>query len=162
LTVSQVNVIGAGFSTAGLGVPLTLAPGQSATVSVGFTPQVEGSSSGSLSVISNALNPTVAVFLSGTGFTPGVLSANPSSASFGSVQVGNSSNQFATLTNTGGVSVTVSQANVTGAGFSLSGLSLPLTLPAGQSYTFGTIFSPTSAGSANGNISVISDATNST
>ena len=162
LTVSQVNVIGAGFSTAGLGVPLTLAPGQSATVSVGFTPQVGGSSSGSLSVISNGLNPAVAVSLSGTGFTPGVLSASPASASFGNVQVGNSSNQFATLTNTGGVNVTVSQANVTGAGFSLSGLSLPLTLPAGQSYTFGTIFSPTSAGSANGNISVISDATNST
>jgi hypothetical protein len=77
LTVSQVNVIGAGFSTAGLGVPLTLAPGQSVTVSVGFTPQVGGSSSGSLSVISNGLNPTVAVSLSGTGFTPGVLSANP-------------------------------------------------------------------------------------
>jgi hypothetical protein len=162
LTVSQVNVIGAGFSTAGLGVPLTLAPGQSVTVSVGFTPQVGGSSSGRLSVISNGLNPTVAVSLSGTGFTPGVLSANPSSASFGSVQVGNSSNQFATLTNTGFVSVTVSQANVSGAGFSLSGLGLPLTLTAGQSYTFGTIFSPSSAGSVSGSISVVSDATNST
>jgi hypothetical protein len=91
-----------------------------------------------------------------------VLGANPSSASFGSVQVGNSSSQSATLTNSGGASVTISQANVTGTGFSVSGLSLPITLTAEQSYTFGAIFTPTSAGSANGSISVVSDATNST
>jgi hypothetical protein len=45
--------------------------------------------------------------------------------------------QSETLTNSGGSSVTVSQANVSGSGFSVTGLSLPLTLTPGQSFTFG-------------------------
>jgi hypothetical protein len=160
--VSQVNVAGTGFSASGLTLPMTLAPGRSATFSLGFAPPSGGSDSGSLSIVSNALNPALSVSLSGTGFTPGVLIANPVSTSFGSVQVGNSVNQSQTLTNTGGSSVTVSQANVSGAGFSLSGLGLPLTLTAGQSYTFQTIFAPTSGGTANGSIAVVSNASNST
>jgi hypothetical protein len=162
LTISQITVAGRGFSSSGLSMPLTLVPGQSATLSVGFAPQVGGSAGGTLSIITEGLYATLMVSLSGTGSTAGVLGANPSSASFGSVQVGNSSNQSATLTNTGGANVTVSQATVSGAGFSLSGLALPLTLTTGQSYTFGTVFTPTSAGNASGSISVASDATNST
>ena len=90
-----------------------------------------------------------------------LLSATPTSISFGNVTVGNSSNQSVTLTNTGTGSVTVSQATVAGAGFSISGLSLPLTLTAGQSANFIAIFAPTTAGSASGSVSVASTATNS-
>jgi hypothetical protein len=56
----------------------------------------------------------------------------------------------------------VTQANVSGTGFKVTGLTLPLTLSAGQSFTFGAVFAPTSGGSAAGSISVISDAANST
>jgi len=58
--------------------------------------------------------------------------------------------------------VTISQASAWGAGFSISGLVPPITLTPGQSYTFQRAFAPTVAGSANGAISVASDASNTT
>jgi hypothetical protein len=91
-----------------------------------------------------------------------LLVANPSSASFGSVQVGSSETQFETLTNSGGGNVTISQATAMGAGFSLSGLNLPLSLSGGQSITFSVTFAPKSSDSAGGNLSVISNASDST
>ncbi len=53
---------------------------------------------------------------------------------FGSVQVGGSQKQSATLTNSGGSSIVISQATMSGTGFSLSGISLPLTLAAGDKF----------------------------
>ena len=55
----------------------------------------------------------------------------------------------------------ISQANVSGSGFSISGLNLPITLTPGQSYTFSTVFAPTSSGTASGSIAIVSDASNS-
>jgi len=89
------------------------------------------------------------------------LTASPSSVGFGSVQVGSSETQSETLTNSTNSSVTISQATITGAGFSLNGLKLPLTLTAGQSYTFRTAFSPKSRGSVTGSIAILSNAPNS-
>jgi hypothetical protein len=57
--------------------------------------------------------------------------------------------------------VTISQATVTGTGFSISGLSLPLTLAGGQSTTFQAKFAPTTTGSVTGSISIVSNASNS-
>jgi len=161
LTISQANVSGSGFSVSG--VPATLAAGQSANFNVTFAPQSSGAVTGSVSIVSNASNSTLKITLSGTGATPGILSASSQTLSFGSVQVNGSATQSETLTNTGGTTITVSQANVSGgSGFSISGLNLPLTLIAGQSFTFGTTFAPTAAGSVTGTISLTSDASNST
>jgi HYDIN/CFA65/VesB family protein/ASPM-SPD-2-Hydin domain-containing protein/centrosomal CEP192-like protein len=160
VTISQANVSGSGFSVSA--VPATLAAGQSANFNVTFAPQSGGAVSGSLSIVSNASNSTLKITFSGTGATPGVLSAGSQTLSFGSVQVSGSATQSETLTNTGGTTITVSQANVSGSGFNISGLTLPLTLIAGQSFTFGTTFAPASAGSVTGTISLTSDASNST
>jgi len=92
--------------------------------------------------------------------TVGTLSSTPKSVSFGNVLVGSSSTQNVTVTASTS-SVTVSQANATGAGFSLSGLSLPTTLAAGQSATFQVKFAPTAAGSVTGSLSLTSNASNS-
>ncbi|MBZ5600621.1 MAG: choice-of-anchor D domain-containing protein [Acidobacteriia bacterium] len=162
VTITQATATGAGFSVSGLSLPLTLTAGQSKTFSVTFAPQSAGSVSGNLAIISNGSNPTLNIPLSGTGVAPGALTANPSSLSFGSIQIGNSSTLSETVTNTGGSSVTITQATTTGAGFSVSGLSLPLTLTAGQSKTFSVTFAPQSAGSVSGNIAVISNASNPT
>ena len=53
---------------------------------------------------------------------------NPSSISFRGVPVGTVQTQYATLSNTGSSSVTISRTNVTGTGFSVGELNLPLPL----------------------------------
>jgi hypothetical protein len=176
VTVSQATIVGSGFSLSGPALPLTLAAGQNAIFSVSFTPKSSGAVSGILSLLSlipiihdrsgkhdSTSSTTTTVSLTGTPLstastTPGQLVANPGSLGFATIQVGSSQTQSATLTNSGGSSVTIAQAIVTGAGFSLSDLTLPLTLTAGQSVTFRVAFAPLSAGSASGGISVSSDA----
>ena len=171
LTISQVWVSGSEFQLSGLGLPLSLAPGQSATFNVTFTPTTSGSVVGAISVtamVSSSQdsninsNSPLSVPLSGTGISPpSVLQPTSSTISFGSVQVGNSTTQSETLTNSGNSSVSITQANLSGAAFSVSGLNLPLTLIPGQSFTFGVIFAPNSAGSVTGSLSVVSNASNS-
>jgi len=159
VVVSGETVTGTGFSTSGLSVPLTLAGGQSATFTVTFAPAAAGSATGIVSVVSNASNsPTLS--LAGTGVSL-LLSASPASLSFGNVTVGSKSSHTVTLTNSGTASLSVSQAAITGTGFSISGLSLPLSLAAGQNATFKATFAPTTTGSVTGSLSVVSNATNS-
>src|SRR2546426_376632 len=85
------------------------------------------------------------------------LAAIPSSNNFGTVPVGSSKTATETLTNSGNGKVTVSQVTITGAGFSLSGLNLPIALTSGQSYTFTVQFAPKTSGSLTGKISVVYD-----
>jgi len=105
-------------------------------------------------------SPGLVIPLTGTGTAPGQLTANPASLAFGSVQVRGNVTLMDSLTNTGGSSVTISQATVTGAGFSISGLNLPLVLNPGASVTFNAVFAPQSAVNANGGITVGSNASN--
>src|SRR3989441_7777125 len=90
VTVSQANVSGSGLSVGGLSLPLTLAPGQKTTFSVVFAPASTGNITGSVSLVSNALNSPTTIALSGTGVQPlqPQLSVTPPSASFGNVGVG--------------------------------------------------------------------------
>ena len=112
-----------------------------------------GSLSGNVVFSSNGADSTLNLPLFGTGVSQGTLIANPTSLAFGNVQVGNSYSLSEALTNTGGSSITISQANLTGAMFSISGLTLPITLTPNQSVTFTAIFEPNSAGAASGSLS---------
>ncbi len=160
LTIAQGSFTGAGFSISGLTFPLTLAAGQSSTLSVQFAPAATGSVSGSLSLVSNAPNSPSTIALSGTGVQP-QLSVTPPSVSFGNVLVGSNGVQNLTLTNSGGANLTIAQGSFTGAGFSISGLTFPLTLAAGQSSTLSVGFAPTATGSVSGSVSLVSNAPNS-
>jgi len=162
LTISQAAVSGSGFSLSGLAIPTTLAAGQSTTFNVIFAPQATGSGSGSVTLTSNGSNPTLTIPLSGTGVSAGQMTANPSSQAFGSVTVGTQQTASETVTNTGGTSVTISQAAVSGTGFSLSGLVTPTTLAAGQSATFTLAFSPQATGAVSGNVTLTSNGSNPT
>jgi Abnormal spindle-like microcephaly-assoc'd, ASPM-SPD-2-Hydin len=162
LTISAAAASGSGFSLSGLTLPLTLTAGQSTSFTVSFSPTASGTASGSVSITSTGSDSNLSIPLSGTGVTGGTLTANPTSLAFGSVQVAaNSASLSETLTNSGGSTITISQANLTGAVFSVSGLTLPLTLTASQSVTFTATFAPTSAGAASRNLSVVSNASNS-
>ncbi|MGA3087653.1 MAG: choice-of-anchor D domain-containing protein [Terriglobales bacterium] len=158
VTLSTLRTVGSGFSVTGPALPLTLGVGQSVTVNVSFAPQSAGTDAGTLFVT----GPLLAIPLSGVGAASGQLADNPASLAFGSVQVGANITLTDSLTNAGGSSVTISQATVMGAGFSMSGLNPPLVLNPGASITFSAIFTPSSAANATGAITINSNASNST
>src|SRR4029077_1120318 len=158
VTVTQAAATGAGFNLSGLTLPFALAAGQSALLQVSFSPQAAGGANGSIAILSSASSSALTISLTGDGVAPGVLTVAPASIGFGSIQVGSSQKQYASPTNSGGSSVTVTQATTTGTGFSVTGLTLPWTLAAGQTVNFSVAFAPQAAGSATGNIAFASNA----
>lgn len=156
-TISQATVIGTGVSISGLGLPLTLTPGQSTSFTASFAPTTAGTTTGSIAITSTATNPSLRIPFSGVGATTGALVASPDSIAFGSVLVGGAQSHSETLSNTGGSTVHISGATVTGAGFSVSGISVPTTLNAGQSLTFNVNFSPQSSGASSGGLAFAAD-----
>lgn len=161
VSVTQVSVSGSSFQLSGITTPLSLNAGASTTFTIKFVPQAAGAASGTLTVTSNAVDPTLSMTLSGTGVTPGALGASATSLNFGTVQVGHNQVMSDTLTNTGGSSVTISQAAASGTGFALSGITLPATLAAGQSANFTVTFTPQTAGNATGSVTITSNGTDS-
>jgi len=86
------------------------------------------------------------------------LKLSSSTVSFGAVQLNTSATQSLTLTSSGNAALTISSATISGSGFSVSGLSLPLTLSPGKSETLNIQFVPTASGNATGQLSIKSDA----
>lgn len=93
--------------------------------------------------------------------TVAVLSASSSTLAFGNVPIATSASQNLTLTNTGTATANISQATISGTGFTVVG-SLPTgSVAIGQSITVQVQFAPQSAGAASGTFSLVSDASNS-
>jgi len=90
----------------------------------------------------------------------GQLAVTPTTMSFGNVAVGGNSVKQGTLT-AGSSDIEVTTAAWNGQGYSLSGISFPATVPAGQSIPFSVTFAPQTAGSTPGSIAFHSNATNS-
>ena len=164
LMVSMMTVTGSAFGITGITTPKTISAGQSAPLTVTFSPTTAGAASGSLSIISNdPTNPTLAVLLTGQGTTAatGRLTASSTSLSFGSVGIGSNSTQQVAITNTGNAPVQISKITPGGAGFTFTGLTAPATLDPSGSATLGVNFAPTQAGSATGSIVITSNANGS-
>ncbi len=158
--ISSIAARGTAFSVSGLTTPATLNASQTATLTAKFGPTTAGSQTGSVTVSSDASNPTLTIAFSGTAAQAG-LSVSPTSFNFGSVVNGQTKSQTFTLTNTGTATLTIGQISESGAGFSVSGLSTPASLGAGQSATFSVLFAPTSAGTLSGAVTISSNAPNS-
>jgi Abnormal spindle-like microcephaly-assoc'd, ASPM-SPD-2-Hydin/Protein of unknown function (DUF1573) len=159
VTISQVSVNAKDFSVSGMTAPLTLGAGQNAPLVVSFHPSASENVTGNITVVSTqGANAVVAV--SGNGLQP-AMSITPSSTSFENVSVGSAASQTIQLQNTGTGTLSVSHVSVTGSGFSLGTLALPLILSSGQTSNFNVQFNPASAGAATGTVSVVSNAPNS-
>jgi Abnormal spindle-like microcephaly-assoc'd, ASPM-SPD-2-Hydin len=91
----------------------------------------------------------------------GHLAVFPSSLSFGQVQVGEQVTKAATL-KAGNARIAVRSADWSGEGYSVSGITFPFTVAAGQSVSFKVTFAPQKSGSTKGNITFATDATNLT
>jgi archaellum component FlaF (FlaF/FlaG flagellin family) len=165
LTFSQVSMTGAasGFSSSGVTTSTTIPAGGNATLNAIFTPVTSTSVTGSIVLSTNGAPASLTINLSGTGVAATrVLAANPTSLSFGTVNVNSSSQLTTVLTNNGNSSVTVSGVTVVGAGFSASGVSNGTILTPGQTATLTVTFAPTTGGAVSpASVSVASNATGS-
>jgi Abnormal spindle-like microcephaly-assoc'd, ASPM-SPD-2-Hydin len=159
LTLSQISTGTAVYSTSGISAPTVIAPGDSLTLSVKFAPTAAGTKSDSVSLV-NSQGGITSVSLSGTALGSS-LTVSPGNISFGNVVTNLTNSQTVQITNPSTTGVKVSAANITGTGFSTSGLNLPLTLNAGQSSTFNVQFNPKTAAASSGTLTLVSDATTS-
>jgi hypothetical protein len=158
LKITSWQATGSGFSVSGPALPLTLNGGQTVTLNLTFTPQSAGTSGGSVFVSGPALNVPLAG--TGTTTTAGQLSITPAVVNFGNVTVGTTGTQPITMS-AANASVTVTSDASSSSQFVLNGVSLPLTIPAGQSMSFNVGFTPTGSGTVSGSLSFISNASNS-
>ena len=147
---TSATIAGAGFSYSGLSFPLTLAPGHSVTFTATFIPASSGNFTGTMTLYSD--KGSLSIPLTGTGISAGTLSVSPASMNFGSVNVGQTGQQNALIVASGGA-VTVTAASISNAEFSISGISFPLTLQAGQSQPFTVTFAPQQSGVTSGTAS---------
>jgi ASPM-SPD-2-Hydin domain-containing protein len=161
VTISQATAGGTGFSSSNT-VPIELAAGQSVDLAVSFKPTTSGAATGTFTIdVLGATDPAM-VPLQGSGTTTASaqLSLSPSTLAFGSVNVGSTKNLTGTIT-ASNADVVVSSAAWNGTGYSVTGITFPTTVQSGKSASFTVTFAPQAAGSAPGNISFVSDATNS-
>jgi hypothetical protein len=162
LSITAVTPSGGGYSVNGFILPLTLAPNASAVGNVVFAPATSATITGTIRVTSNSSTAAPTVSLSGTGVAQltFLLNLSAPSLNFGSVDVGATSTQNVSLSNTGSGSVSVTAANVTGSGYSVAA-TFPFIVASGASRTVAVTFAPSLTGVANGTLSFVSNATNS-
>jgi hypothetical protein len=163
LTITQITETGSAFSDSGFTLPLNVNAGQQTTIIVSFQPTAVGAVSGNISILSNAPTSPTSVGLTGTGIAAILtLGIGPTSLTFGNVTTTTSSaTQNVTIAGTGNANVTISQINLSGAGYSMTGGGAPVTLTPSQNLTLTIQFSPTAVGTVNGSISIISNASGS-
>lgn len=127
LTISAATISGSGFSFSGPTFPMTLASGQSATLTVSFNPALSGAAAGTLSISSSAAsNSTTAVSLSGTG-VPAVSSVACNNTTLVSSATSSCIATLNAAAPTGGQAVTLSSNNAAATAPS------SITIPAGSS-----------------------------
>jgi hypothetical protein len=85
------------------------------------------------------------------------LTINAQSVSFGNVAVNSSSTQSIVFTSSGSTAVSINAPTLSGTGFTLSGLSFPLTLNPGKTATLYVEFVPAIVGLASGQLTITSN-----
>ncbi|MGH9775421.1 MAG: beta strand repeat-containing protein [Candidatus Acidiferrales bacterium] len=163
VTIKMVTVTGKNFSVSGITTPFVLASNGSISFQVQYKPTAVGSDTGTITLVSNASDPSMSISTSGAGVSNAApkLVVSPSPVDFNSVSVGSSSSMTVTLSNTGSATLNISQVSSTGSAFSISGIKTPLAIAAGSTSSLIAKFAPPSAGNFTGQISIVSDDPNS-
>jgi hypothetical protein len=145
-------------SNAAVKVPATVTVAANAT-SATFTATVASVTSAqkvTLTASAGGVSETFALQLN-VGASVPTLSVNATSIAFGSVGLYEPATQPLTLTSSGSAAVTISTATLTGTGFTMSGVTFPVTLNPGQSATLTVEFDPTTAGAVTGKLTLTSN-----
>ncbi|MGA2003372.1 MAG: choice-of-anchor D domain-containing protein [Terriglobales bacterium] len=136
--------------------PNTLAAGASCAVTVVFTPTIVGSESGTITFNDNALPSPQTVSVSGSSVSAGVPTLNPTSLTFPTTLIGQSSQpQSATLTNSGAGPLGIT--NIYSYGDFPQTNNCPQSLAVGASCTFTVTFTPSSQGTEYGQVYIYTD-----
>ncbi len=159
-TSSGTRPLSAGAGT----LPLTIAPGATATINMVFTPTALGSRTATLVLTSNAPTSPTNINLSGPSFGVPVLSA-PSSLPFGNQLLGTSSAPTPlTLTNTGTDNLIISAVAVTGTNpgdFVLAPISPPVIVGPGKTSVLTLTFTPAALGARAATLRITDNASDS-
>ncbi len=152
------------------GLAVTLASNNSAVTVPASVTVPAGSTSGAFSATVTAVTTTQTATLTATANgvaktfnlqlgngAPG-LTLSSTTVAFGNVNLNTPATQTVTLTSSGGAAVTVSAAALTGTGFTMSGVTFPVTLNPGQTAVLDLQFDPTTAGAATGMVTITSNA----
>jgi Abnormal spindle-like microcephaly-assoc'd, ASPM-SPD-2-Hydin len=163
LRIGSKSKTGVAFSFGHFPLPLTLKPGAITTLPVIFKPAASGRTTGTITLNSNGLDPTLVMNIAGSGVPDGkaVLGVAPSTLDFGSVKVGSSVKLPATLSALY-APLTISSAQSSSSEFSLRSPALPITIAAGQSVTATLKFTPNASGTATAKLIFYSNAWDST
>ena len=137
IVVSSLTASGTGFSVSGLTLPKTIAPGTSASFTVGYAPKAAGASTGSVAIASNAANSKATVALTGSGGSTAV--AHSATIAWTSSTSSVSGYNVYRATSAGGTYTKLNAALLTGTSFTDS------TVTAGTTYDY-AVTSVTSAG----------------
>lgn len=128
-------------------IPLTLAPGESHTVTVRYAPTRVGLQSGTLALVTN--DPQLSagvrfVNLSGSGYQPGVAVADPDRLDFGAVDIDTSAALSLTVRNSGPRAFTITGVTTPdGSQLSVDGLTTPVNVNPSTGRGFTVRWSPT-------------------
>jgi hypothetical protein len=153
LTVSTINAGGSEFQVAGPALPAVLAAGQSADVSITFSPSADGWFGQNIIFASNG-SILLRLNVQGTGVASQAVTASPASLSFGQVATGSTVTLPVVVTNDRAWALTLTGLQALGTGFSVSGPSLPAKIAPGQTIKLNVTFSPHAAGEVGGSVSL--------
>ncbi|MGC2635986.1 MAG: choice-of-anchor D domain-containing protein [Acidobacteriaceae bacterium] len=150
--LTQIAVSGSGDFAIANACGGSLQGHESCAIQVIYAPTMTGAETGVLTVVDELR--TQSVSLSGTGVAPPGISATPTTIDFGGLAVGSTSGpQSVTVTNSGGYPIN-SLAPVATTGFAIASDNCPPTLDVGTACQVGLTFSPTTAGSVAGTLTV--------
>ncbi|MGB2637133.1 MAG: choice-of-anchor D domain-containing protein [Candidatus Acidiferrum sp.] len=160
INITQMTLSNSQFSVTGMTTPMALAVGQSGSFTVAVNATAAGNVTGTLTAQADGGSAPVVVNLSASAVSAqSQLSLSASSINFGSVSVGSKGNSNLVLSNTGTTDLTISLLTLTGADFTIGGVTTPKTISAGQSATIAVTFTPTATGSATGSLVITSSDT---
>src|SRR5580658_642196 len=162
LRITSKSEQGPGFSYGEFSVPVTLKPGASVSLPLTFTPTTKGYSVGIFELASTSKDAVLFMYVTGVGETTAnpQLGVSPSTLSFGNVVVGSSSSLQATLT-ASNAAVTISSDQSSSSEFAILGMTLPVTIPAGNRLPVTIQFTPNASGTASGKAGFTSTAADS-
>jgi len=154
---APVGGLAVGLSSSSLSLTLPVSVTVSANATTATFTVVTLAVTGSQTVTLTATVGSVsATFTLQLGPSVPTLSINASSIAFGNVGLNTPSTQTVTFTSSGTGAVTINSATLTGTGFSMSGVTFPVTLNPGSSTTLNLVFDPTTAGAATGSLTIVS------